>query len=342
MRDPDAFPDPVLTANVYCAGRLDAAVFHSIVPFWRELRQHDPGRLCYLWLMRYGKGGEHLKVRLHGPEPLRPLLRQLLAEKVNAFLAALPAPVERPAKGQREKAPPIDAEDDVAGDHPDGSLLWTTYRRSPIALGGKPFLSEDGYVARFTRCLAAGCCDLVLALEPGAGGLLTAAVRQRTLLQAVITGLAAAGFPSEMRAGYLAYHRDWLLRSALPVDLRARAEPVAELCRRFDLQVAAMGESLAALRRVAEAQWNGAGVEARSRESGTGADWRQSLAGLVEHVTPLCADPDYRLDPFASDPVFAPVFKVFHGLANQLGLKRMDEAFVHHTLLHIAASGEQP
>lgn len=331
--------DPVLTANVYCSGRLDAVLFQAVAPFWRELRPRTPE--CFLWVMRYGKGGEHLKVRVHGPEPRRALLRDLLEEKVTAFLAALPPLPATPPPAWREWAPAIDAEDETyGGDHPDRTLLWTTYGRSALSLGGKPFLSDDRYAALFTRCLAAGC-ERVLSLEPGADGALAHPVRQRAFLRALLAGLAAFGFPSGERASYLAYHRDWLLRFSLPMEERAESEPVERLCRLLDERIARMGDSLLPIRRAAESAWHGSG-EAGEGENDPDAGWRRSLAGLLGYITPLCRDPDYRLDPFASDPVFAPVFKVFHGLANQLGLKRMDEAFACQVLLRSGEASGDP
>jgi hypothetical protein len=324
-------PDPALTANIYCASSLDGVLFRAVAPFWRELRPHDPERLCGLWVMRYSRGGEHLKVRLHGPERYRSLLRETLEGRVNDFIASLPeSPIRERSAGGRP--PAIDAEDDVDSDHPDPSFLWTTYRRSQISLGGKPFLTDDRYAALFTRCLCAAC-ELVLAQEPAGQGTLPHPVRQRTLLKALIAGFAALGFPVGKRRDYFAYHRDWLLRSVLPKDRRLEPEAIEQLCRRLDEQAATMGSSRLSLRGAAEEEWNGRGAR---REGGPDAPWRQSLAALLEYVSPLCRDPDYRLDPFAGDPAFAPLFKVFHGLANQLGLKPLDEAFAHHLLQGIA------
>jgi hypothetical protein len=329
------FPDPVVTASIYCSGRLDAVLFHAVAPFWREIRSQDPRRLCFLWLMRYSKGGEHLKVRVHGPKSRRPVLRELLEEKVTAFLASLPEPVDRPPAAPPERAPAVDPEDDPDwGDHPDRALLWTTYRRSPVSLGGPPFLSDDRYAALLTRSLAAGC-ERIFALKPDAGGALAPPVRRRALLAGLIVGLAALGFDPGKRASYLAYHRDWLLRFELPMADRCETGAVERLLPGLDGRMARMGESLLSLRRVAEAGWEGSGGAPDPGE-GPDAGWRRSLADLLEYISPLCLDPDYRLDPFAGDPVFAPVFKVLHGFANQLGLKRLDEAFAHHVLLRIA------
>jgi hypothetical protein len=335
------FPDPAVTASIYCSGRLDSVLFHAVAPFWRELRSRDPKRLCFLWLMRYNKGGEHLKVRVHGPKSWRSVLRELLEEKVTAFQASLPEPVDRPRAVPPERAPAVDAEDDPAwGGHPDRTLLWTTYRRSAVSLGGQPFLSDDRYAALLTRSLAAGC-ERILALKPGARGSLAPPVRRRALLTALIAGLAALGFDTGKRASYLAYHRDWLLRFELPMADRCETGAVERFLPGLDGQVARMGKSLLSLRGVAEAVWGGS-TGARSPGDDPDAGWRRSLADLLDYIAPFCLDPDYRLDPFASDPVFAPVFKVFHGFANQLGLKRMDEAFAHHVLLRIAETSGSP
>lgn len=298
-------PDPSLTANLYCAGGLDPVVFRVIAPFRRELPQD-----AYLWLVRYGKGGEHLKLRLHTPDADPDLLRRRLAERAGAFFAALPEPPPRtPGKVD---APPLDPEDEV--DHPDRTLLWTTYRRSHISLGGQPFLDDDLYAAHMTRCLGSAC-ELVLSLEPGDSGVLPHRTRQVALLQGLIAGLAALGFSTERRADYLAYHRDWLLRF-----LRG-----AQSVQGFEERIAKLGAAVHPIRTLAEAEWNGGDPLENP--------WRTSLSDLLDYISPFANDPDYRLDPFAPDPVFAPLFKAFHGLGNQLGLPVADEAFAHHLLL---------
>src|SRR4029077_13889467 len=86
-----SFPDPALTANLYCAGGLDETFFRVVAPFWRELRLQDPERLCSLWVVRCGRRGEHLKIRVHGPGSLLLGQRELLARRAGAFFASLPA-----------------------------------------------------------------------------------------------------------------------------------------------------------------------------------------------------------------------------------------------------------
>ncbi|HET9210705.1 MAG TPA: lantibiotic dehydratase C-terminal domain-containing protein [Thermoanaerobaculia bacterium] len=323
------FPDPVLTANIYCSNHLDAVIFQAVAPFWREFRSLDCEHLCFLWLMRYGKGGEHLKIRIHGPEAQCPLLRELLEKKVTALLDSLP---EVAATRRARRAPAVDVEDE-GGDHLNHTLLWTTYRRSHVSLGGKPFLSDDHYTALLTRCLGAGC-EMMLALEPDASVSLPHAARQRALLGALAAGLAGLGFPAGKRAAYLAYHRDWLLRSILPMDQCAEEESVEQLRRGLDGRVSALGTFLLTLSQTAETECAGNQVVG-SQDSGPQEAWRWALADLLEYISPLCQEADYRLDPFASDPIFAPIFKVFHGFSNQLGLKQADEALAHHLLLRL-------
>lgn len=329
------FPDPTLTASLYFAGHLDEAIFRIVLPFWRKVQEQDPEGVCSLWLMRYGRGGEHLKIRVHGPAERRSDLEGLLENSARTYLSGLTELAEPVRKRGWHGAPPIDAEDAVETDHPDRTLLWTRYGRSHVSLGGKPFLDDDRYAALFTTCLARGC-ELVLALEPAENGTIPHRVRQSTLLKALISGLAALGFDAEKREQYLTYHRDWLLRFIMPREEKiADVDPVQKLLQRFATRIAAMGPSLAILRQSAVAEWQGA-VDAQRRSS-LDAAWRSALVDLLAYIAPFSGDPSYHLDPFAADPVFSPIFKVFHGLGNQLGLHLADEGFAHHTLLQATA-----
>jgi hypothetical protein len=199
------------------------------------------------------------------------------------------------------------------------ALVWTVYERSHLSLGGGPFLGDDHYVSLLTRCLG-NACALVLSLRPGEDGALPHRLRQIAHLQGLIVGLAALGFPPEKRASYLAYHRDWLLRF-LTFD---------QLPRTFEERIDRMGSALDPIRTLAQ---NGGDIDLK----GMDRDWRRSLAELLEYVTPFSGNPAYQLDPYATDPAFSPLFKVFHGLGNQLGLSMADEAFAHHLLLRASA-----
>lgn len=316
-----------MTANLYCEGLQDAALHGALAPFGARLRAGDPERAGFLWIVRYPKGGEHLKVRIHAPAEREACLRDLLRETVDAWLATLPpADAERPRQ-DAPGLPAIDPEDETDSPWPDRSLVWTRYRRSHVSLGGAPFLADDGSVARLTSCLGAGCAVVLDALVPDSAGRVSDSLRQTTLLQLLIGGLAAVGFGADERATYLAYHRDWLVRFSLKGG--GDAEKTRELLARFDQRAEQMGDALRALRDAAESAW-GAPPDRDDR-------WQQALAELAGYVARFRGDPACRLDPFSEDPVFTPVFKVFHGTANQLGLGMLPEALTCHLLLRATA-----
>ncbi len=87
---PAVLPDPVLTANVYCAGRLDDLLLRALADFWQRVRGEDPAPACKIWFVRYRRGGEHLKVRVHGPAEMAPFLREELRQAVERYFASLP------------------------------------------------------------------------------------------------------------------------------------------------------------------------------------------------------------------------------------------------------------
>lgn len=320
-----------MTANLYCEGLQDAALHGALALFEARLRAGDPDRAGFLWIVRYPRNGEHLKVRVHASAEQEPCLRERLREAVDAWLATLP-PVdpERPRK-DAPGLPAIDPEDEVTTPWPDRTLLWTRYRRSHISLGGGPFLADDGYVARLTSCLGTGCTIVLDALVPDSAGRISDSLRQTTLLRLLIGGLAVVGLGEEERAAYLAYHRDWLVRFSLKGG--GDAERTRELLARFDQRAEQMGASLGALRDAAQNAREDAWGEPRDR----GDRWQQTLAELAGYAARFRGNPGYRLDPFSENPVFTPLFKVFHGMANQLGLGMLPEALTHHLLLRATA-----
>jgi hypothetical protein len=322
-------PDPVLTASIYCDHGLDALIHGAIVPFRARLRDSDPDGGWTLWLVRYSRCGEHLKVRLHGPAERREIARRLLEESVQAhFDTRRPAAGEAP-RVSRPDAPPIDLEDEASADHPDRALLWTGYRRSHVNLGPPVFLDDDQYTALFTTCLARGA-DLVLdALHPDASGNVPGSARQKGLLKALFSGIAALRLGAGERAAYLAYHRDWLVRFNV-----ADPDEAAELLTRFDRRLEGMAATVQQLARVAAAEWEG---EARTATGAEGA-WRDALAGLLAYLVRFRGDPRYQVDPFTDDAALPPLFKVFHAMANHLGVSMLDEAFVYHLLLRASAA----
>ncbi|HEV7507440.1 MAG TPA: lantibiotic dehydratase C-terminal domain-containing protein [Thermoanaerobaculia bacterium] len=322
-------PDPVATANIYCDRLQDEFLYRVIFPFWQELSKSDPRDSPYLWFVRYPKCGEHVKIRIHCEDFNKLFLRTKLQEMTSKFFSALPPAEPLEPRRDGKGVPPIDAEDYAETDYPDRTLLWTGYRRSHVSLGGKPFLDDDLYAVLLTSCLGRGAAMVLAALKPGPEGQYSHSLRQTILLRLLIGGLASLGFPSEKCADYLAYHRDWLIRFTL-LTTQAGIEKSAGLLAHFDQRAEQMGASLDRLKSTAFGEWTG---EAHDRKTESLDDrWRSSLADLLGYVSLFRENPDYRLDPFASDPVFSPVFKVFHGVANQLGLGMLNEALAHHLL----------
>ncbi len=124
----------------------------------------------------------------------------------------------------------------------------------------------------------------------------------------------------------MAYHRDWLIRFTL-LKSQADLERAEEAIAQFDRRLQAKAGQVETTRKKLTAQ-------------GT-ADpaWRHALAELWQYARFLCKSPNYHIDSFASDPAFACIFKVLHGLGNQLGITPLDEAFVHHLLLRAVEMG---
>ena len=327
-----------MTANLYCANHLNEVVFHVVRPAWRRFKEEDPENLWQLWFMRYGKGGEHLKIRAHGPAEGKALLADLLARSAEAFFSSLEPPGDARQPGRWKGAPPIDAQDRVSSDHPDRSLLWTDYGRSHISLGGKPLLLDDGYVSRMTECLAQAAEIALKRIEPDAVGTFPHQRRQSTLLASLMASLAALGFTSEQRTAYLHYHRDCLLRFLL-LKSEDPFEKARETLHGWHLRVEKMESSFQMLKALARERWE-QGRHAESAEDSEAA-WGRALVRLHGYVAPLCQNPDFHLDPFSPDPAFAPLFKAIHGLANHLGIGLPDEAFAHHLLLLATDPGDE-
>lgn len=312
-------PDPVLAFNVYSGGTLDVVLREALAPVLAPGTDGDPAA-WEGWFVRYARRGEHLKVRLHGPAGEAEALRMMLSEKIRPLLARLSGADAGAPRVSRPDAPAIDAEDETAGDHPDHALTWTRYRRSAVSLGPEPWPGDDGYAARMTACLAAGARLAIEALAQAGPAGASPAARQRVLLRALVEGLGALNLD---RAGYLAYHRGWLLRFVAD-----DAEREAAALAGFEAQAARSAATVRQLAGVLDAAWGPAPAPA-PEPGGFGS----RIAELHRYAGELAADPAYDVDPFAPGAAHPPLFKAFHGLANQLGVEPAAEAFVHHLLL---------
>jgi len=327
------FPDPSLTASLYCAGHLDSLVFAVVRPVWSELRAGGAPALGNLWFVRYGRGGEHLKLRFHGSAEQSATFASLLVPAAAGFFSSLAPTPETASGGERwRRTAPIDLQDRVVGGHPDRQLLWTDYSRSPISLGGEPFLLDDSYVALLTCCLARGAEIVLDVLEPDPTGAFSHQQRLSALLRSLAAATAALSFSPPRRASYFRYHRDVLLRFLLARSEDPFAKADALLTRFADH---AQRDPLRALAAAASAPWR-LGNAATGGE-GPEASWCRTLVRLHDYTVLLCRDPDYHLDPFAPEPELAVLFKALHGLANHLGVSQLDEALAHHLLLQLSA-----
>ncbi len=309
--------DPLLSANIYAGGLLDEALRCALVPF-HERAAATGGDRYALWFARYSRRGEHLKLRLHAEPARRAALADLLRERVGAWLATLPAQAAQP-RVIRDDVPAIDPEDEAADPAPDRSLLWTTYRRSYVSLGGSPWIEDDRFVALFCACLSAAS---ELALRAVAEGRLAGpGARQKVLLKALLSGVAALELGGLARsAEYLQHHRDVLLRFLAEGSAKER-----KLLLRFDDQ-AQRTPTLVRLGALAHDAWT-AGAQAADH-----GRWPAAVRALGAYTRAFDGRPEYQTHRFTSNVSFSPAFKAFHGLANQLGLTWAEEAFTHHLL----------
>lgn len=331
---PPTYPDPILSANLYCAGRLSEAVSRVVHPFWRDVSARGHAACGYVWVVRYARRGEHLKIRVHGPQSESSAWRDLLQAAAGSYLEEIgPRDPEAP-RHARALSTPIDREDGDNADHPDRELLWTTYARSHVSLGYRPYLQDDRYVALLTRCLGRGTEILLKRLAPEARW--NHATQQAALLNALIAGLAALPLSPRERSSWLLYHRDGLLRGMLKQSgASGGARRLRETLERFRGQAAGMQGDIERLGRTAETGW---AADASWPDDLTA--WRQALVDLSAELLPHEGDRAYDIDPFADRVLFLPLFKVFHGFANQLGLTPLNEAFAHHLLLAATADGD--
>jgi hypothetical protein len=259
---------------------------------------------------------------LHGPEAFRDSLGALLEESIAAYLAQRVPEGETPPRPQRPKPPPpLDFEDQATEDYSDGTFFYTGYQRSPIVLGAVPLLRDNRYAALFTACLGRAC-DLVLgSFELDETGRMPHLRRQALLLSILAAGLPAVFAEAEQLEEYVAYHRDWLVRA--PVLLvRGRMAKARQVLERYDAETARIGPLL--LEKLRGLLGNSEPVDSREGK------WRQSLVALSAYLKKVR---DLDPDPFVRGPLYPSLFKLFHGVANQLGLNPLNEGLTWHLLL---------
>jgi len=314
------FPDPIVSANVYASSLLDEVISGAVLPFWRNLRSSSRDGRSYLWMVRYSRGGEHLKLRVHAAAEKRDALKEMLGDCVESYLheaRKLPPAVPRNA---RHNVPPIDAEEEAGREYPDRSLLWTSYRRSRVTMGAECWLTDDRFAAYACECMARGGERLLAALEDGLS--LSPVSRQKLLMKMLLSAWSALGFQDlDRAAAYLQYHRDWLLRFFLD-----EAEKEHRAIAQFDLQVSHMAAACERLRSAVHAA-------SEAASSHPLEDWPGAVTGFVAYLGTFQGQSDHQADPFTEDVTFPPIFKLLHNLANQVGLPFLEEAYTYHLML---------
>lgn len=328
----DSMADPIVTANVYCSRHMDDLLRDAVAPF-KSAMQHELGGDGFLWFYRYGKRGEHLKLRLHAPESRREALRASLEQTLSRFLETIAdaPPVERISKSA---LPPVDVEDAIDEDCPDRSMLWTHYQRSPVIVGDPIYVQDDRHMALFTRAAAASADFLLGEVLPASRDPKYLQRRQNSFLKLMIAGLAATDFAATAWPVYFTYHRDWLIRhlvSQAPLGVDAAA-----LQAEIDGHLEKVRGTLPALARIMDAQRTE--VRDGSAPGGPLAAWTAAVREFFAYVTGYRGRPEYNRDPYTDDHTFLPMFKLLHLCANQSGFRISNEAYMHHLLLHAAVA----
>lgn len=310
--------DPVLTANVYASGLLPSLIQYAILPFWLKLGGTSGGTAWNMWLVRYSRNGEHLKIRLHGGACDREIVKEQLCDCVEAYLDTTRSFPPASPRINRQDAPAIDAEDEFLVPPADRQMLWTTYRRSPISLPGSPWLEDSTFVSLFCKCLSCAC-DLTLKAA-GNGGLGSTSLKQSLLIGGLLEALKALRFcETNKAADYLCYHRNWLLRFFVPSPA-ARQKVMTHLKNHAER----LSHAITHIRQAAECQ---------SVAATTTSEWFYALRELADYMEDYRARPDYRIDFSTSNTVFLPAFKVLHGFANHIGMSGLEEADTYHLVL---------
>jgi len=308
------YSDPVVTANIYCKGHVDAVLLDALKPFQLS-SQH-----WQLWIMRYRRGGEHIKIRLHGMAAEATQVKARLEEHLKPVLAQIHWPeAGNPLKLTGANDPAIDEEDSTLSDHPAGRLVWTHYKRSHVTFGGEPYLSDDRYVALFAACLSASL-EYFLSATEQVNGVLPHAQRLAAAAELVGSPLQSLHLNGPE---YLNYHRDWLVRFVLLKTSHTPQEH-QDVLKAFD-------------KRVTESEKFWEYVRDRStrvfeRPGPVLSKWQAAVAELMKYVNHLCLRQQFQIDPYAQHPSHSALFKVLHGASNQAGLALLDEALMYHGL----------
>jgi hypothetical protein len=172
--------------------------------------------------------------------------------------------------------------------------------------------------------------EWVLAVHQARPSQLTSA-RWKVLIRALLLSLPALGLDRvDGAVDYLTYHRDWLLRF-LCRDANGPDAALERLSREVCKRSGAVEQICRSMK--------SAGVPSRN-PADYGIRFAATLTELARYLEGCGDRIDSEADPFAPSMIFPPVFKVMHNLANQIGIRPFEEAYIYHLVLTAkAASG---
>lgn len=323
------FPDPSLTASLYCNRRLELMTREVLQGLSVDLDERGLAEDSFFWYIRYGKCGEHLKIRIHGPDSVVTAARQSLPTHASRFFAAPASDPDPQIWVSKSALPPLDLEDEQEADYPNKTLLWTHYRRSPVVFGAQVYLDDEIHVSRFCRCQAAVTRLALDILLPKLGEPRYPEHRQTTFLRILLTALSSLHLPPTETAAYLAYHRDWLVRSLVHNGTTPETTTFETLRDELRALVESSSSTLRPLANHVETA-----LEQPQASTDDYLPFHREFSAFYEHVSTYRSQPRFDQDPYTRDFSFLPVFKVLHFAANQLGFRLSNEAYVFTLLLH--------
>src|SRR4051794_34311879 len=318
------FPDPILTANVYCEGSLDQLIWGTLAPLWARHQAVGEHRGSFLWFARYRRGGEHLKIRFHGSPAAREAFQPVLAADIQSFLDHLPGEAATDDRDCQPGQFPVDPEDQCTTAYPDRSLLWTSYQRQPGIMGRQPMSDDLLHTPLFTRCLGYGSDIILKSCRPDSqGGLVSDARRLSLALKLFVAAWSSLDLPSAKKVEVFRYHRDWLLTS-FNLD-------VTQICAALDRRLQSRPETLAGLRALLDT--GGEPEPESAADDDSFGLWQSCFAELFHYTVQRANDPDFLQDSFLKDQVLATVFKLLHAHTNQLATGLLNESYLCQLLI---------
>lgn len=299
---------PMISASIYCHAFMDQLLKEVILPFWTHTKARIPQ--SNLWILRYARGGQHLKLRLHVPDEDSMACAACLRNSVEKFLAGLP-PQSEIERDPAAHLPPIDPEDCSDGLRPDRSLIWTRYRYLPELIGAEPLSGATGFEAAFVRCLAASTGFILENLIVTTSAEFPIKKRMTLALQLFLAAMAGVHPSVEIRTRYLAYQLEWLLRVS-----RDRARELAV----FSRKVAESPDHQMALSPL---------VTASPPQYGSLGAWCHAVGDLICFcVNRLGRDDLSELDETSSNLVYFALSRVVHNAINPTAIGNSNEAYL--------------